>query len=69
VAAIVEGTIDIAMPAAVSSPGTMMYTIPLPLEPIRASSSMPGRQHHQPAAEHRRTPKAHEPCRRARRPA
>ncbi len=41
VAAIVDGTIDIAIPAAVSSPGIMMYTIALPLAPILASSSIP----------------------------
>ena len=34
VAAIVEGTIDIPMPAAVSTPGTITYTIALPLEAI-----------------------------------
>ena len=41
VAAIVEGTIDSAMPAAVRIPGIITYTIPLPLGAIRVSSSIP----------------------------
>jgi hypothetical protein len=41
VAAIVEGTIDIAIPAAVSSPGIITYTIGLPLDPILVNSSRP----------------------------
>ena len=57
VAAIVEGTIDIAIPAAVSSPGIITYTIGLPLDPIRASSSMPPVNMTSPPPSTGRTPK------------
>ena len=57
VAAIVEGTIDIAIPAAVSSPGSMMYTSGLPLEPTFASSSMPAVSITSPPPSTGRTPK------------
>jgi hypothetical protein len=57
VAAIVEGTIDIAIPAAVSSPGIMMYTIGLPLEPTFASSSIPAVNITRPPPSTGRTPK------------
>ena len=57
VAAIVEGTIDIAIPAAVSSPGIMMYTIALPLDPTFASSSIPAVNMISPPPSTGRTPK------------
>ncbi len=56
-AAIVEGTIDIAIPAAVSSPGSMMYTIALPEAPIFASSSIPAVSMTRPPPSTGRTPK------------
>ena len=57
VAAIVEGTIDIAIPAAVRIPGIITYTTPLPLAPIRASSSSPAVNMVSPLPSTGRTPK------------
>ncbi len=57
VAAIVEGTIDIAMPAAASRPGIITYTMPLPLEPILLSSSRPPVSITRPPPSTGRTPK------------
>ena len=57
VAAIVEGTIDIAIPAAVISPGIITYTIGLPLAAIFVNSSIPAVIITSPLPSTGRTPK------------
>ena len=56
-AAIVEGTIDIPIPAATSSPGTITYKIALPLAAILVNRSMPAVIIIRPPLSTARTPK------------
>ena len=57
VAAIVEGTIDIPIPAAVSIPGSTTYRIGLPLAAIFVNSSIPAVIIVSPPPSTARTPK------------
>ncbi len=62
VAAIVEGTIDRAIPAAVRIPGIITYTIALPLGEILVNSSSPTVIRIRPLPSTARTPnRAHQP--------